>query len=296
MGRYDSHKHPFTYKLNQWSRNRTNNESESKPKSMPCHVVKVEKDFIHIAFETANGIFTPPVVKIPQAMSQYGREPTQVGDKGHAVPGSYYLGGVTGDAGGNTDFYPRSNLTPLSFNGVSHTQNPGRDYDQLTHMGGPTGWITRAFEQQQQDQGSQGSQGGQGGQGGQSPAVASANFVRNIPRTRMMNIQRRMHGIPQVAPQAAGNGGGSSGGSGQSSQSQNNGPTGTNFNFDKNNLCTMQSKDSDHNITVDSQSKKVTLNLPVGEWGYAGGDGQKGKYARIMTESGPSVNFKARIG
>jgi hypothetical protein len=115
MGRYDSHKNPFQYRISSWANKKTNDYNEVRPKSIPCHVQKVDKDFIHVAFETANQVFTPPVVKIPQSWSQYSREPTQQGDKGYAVPGHYYLGGVTDDSGGNTDFYPRGNLTTLSF-------------------------------------------------------------------------------------------------------------------------------------------------------------------------------------
>jgi hypothetical protein len=303
MGRYESHKNPFQMKIVQWAQNRINTGMQRLPKSMPCHVTEVAQDFIKVAFETANGIFTPPIVKIPQAMSQYAREPTQVGDKGHAVPGNYYLGGVTGMAGGGTDFFPRGNLTTLNFNGISHTQNPSRNYDQLTHMAGPAGWIANAFQGQQKDQQQQQSSVQQ-----TSPTVVTRNLRElQTNRTRMMNIQRSLMNarngirapmaIPVPSPRngsTSSSGGGSSGS--QSSQQGQTQDQGTNFNFDKNNLCTIQSKDKDHNITVDSGSQKMTLNLPVGEWGYAGGDGKKGKYARIMTESGPSVNFKARIG
>ena len=292
MGRYDSHKHPFQFRMNQWARNGMNSAIEKLPKSMPVHVVEQAQDFIKVAFETANGIFSMPIVKIAQAMSQYGREPTQVGDKGHATFGSYYLGGVSGMAGGNTDFYPRGNLSTLNFNGISHVLNPGRNFNQLTHMGGPEGWITRAFEAQQQGQ--QGSQ----SESGQGPAASAAMYAMNTDRARRMNIHRAVMGQRKVyvKPLDSATAGGTQGGQSQQQQQQDNGPKGTNFNFDKNNLCTMQSKDTDHNVTVDSQNKKITLNLPVGEWGYAGGDGQKGKYAQIMTTSGPSVNFKARIG
>ena len=170
MGKYDSHKFPLYTLMNQWARNQMNNHKEAfDPKSIPSHVVEVAKDFIKVAFETANGIFTPPIMKIPQAWSQFSREPTQKGNKGIAVPGHYYQGGVTGDAGGNTNFYPRGNLTTLNFHGASHTQNPGRDYDQLTHMAGPNGWISAAFVDQQQDQQQQ--------QGGQQQGTGQTSFA-----------------------------------------------------------------------------------------------------------------------
>lgn len=322
MGKFDAHKLPFQYRMGAWAQGRMNNAIEKMAKSMPCHVTEVQKDFIKVAFETANGIFSMPIVKIPQSWSQFSREPTQKGNKGYAVPGNYYLGGVTGDSGGNTDFYPRGNLTTLSFNGTSHTQNPGRNYDQLTHMAGPEGWISTAFQDQQQDQQSGGGSGG-GGSGGSaaaaiSPAVNAQALMAQAGRARTMSIQRAIakngsngsNGtniiamsvnapVTRASVQAASNGGNGGGGSSGSGGQQQQGQTqdsGTNFNFNKSGVCTIQSADKDHNITVDKPSGKITLNIPVGKWGYAGGDGQKGKYARIMTESGPSVNFKARIG
>lgn len=341
MGKFDAHKLPFQYRMGAWAQNKTNNALEKVAKSIPCHVTEVAKDFIKVAFETANGIFTMPIVKIPQQFSQFSREPTQKGNKGYAVPGNYYLGGVTGDAGGNTNFYPRGNLTTLAFNPVSHTQNRERNYDQLTHMGGPDGWSIGAFTKQAGDNDGSGDSGGGSGGGGGSVAAASSPIVafssvgrspRSITpirianpsrlavtpkvvqdysnnRARRMAIQLAMlkKSNPvmavaamsaSVAPLAAGSnggGGGSSSGGGGDGQTQQPSDK-TTYNFDKNGMCTIQSKDTDHNITVNqAAAEKITLNIPVGEWGYVGGDGKKGKYARIMTESGPLLNFKGRI-
>jgi hypothetical protein len=303
MGKYDSHKHHFQARLNQWQRNQSNNHREQQTKAMPVHVVEVAKDFIKVAFETANGIFTPPIVKIPKGHSQYSREPTQVGDKGHAAPGDYYQGGATGDAGGNTNFYPRSNLTSLVFHGLSQVANPSRIVDQLTHMAGPAGWIVNAFVKQAQQQ-KQGQQGQQGTSGQQQSVIPRNIQHAQGQRAAAMNVQRRImakaRGVsvqslltPTVLDTA--NAGGSQSGQDQSQQQQQDNDK-TNFSFDKDALATVQSKDTDHNITVDSKGKKITLNVPVGEKVYVGGDGKKGQYARIMTEKGPSKNSFARIG
>src|SRR5215472_4202576 len=160
MGRYDSHKRPFQASISAWARNKVDAFIQREAKSIPCHVVQVAKDFIQVAFENTNGGKTTlPIVKIPRSMTPYGRDPTQVGDLGYAVPGNYYLGGATGDSGGNTDFYPRGNLTTLSFNHTSHTWSRDRDYDQLNHMGGPNGWVVNSFSPQPQAGQQQGSQG-----------------------------------------------------------------------------------------------------------------------------------------
>src|SRR6516225_1447265 len=322
MGRYDSHKHPFQYRMNQWSAKRINDGIEREAKSIPCHVTKVDKDFIYVAFETQNGIFTPPTVKIPKSNSQYAREPTQVGDKGYAVPGNYYLGGVTGDAGGNTDFYPRGNLTTLSFNGVSHKQNPQRDYDQLTHMGGPNGWIAGPFQKQQQDQQDQQNQ-----QQQQQQVTAQALRTTTSFRTQQVRQYKDATRIGTLAgpisPPGMGIGGGGilggiigmipgagaitgalggltgalGGLGGQQQQDQ------TNFSFDKNGKSVMQSKDDKHMVVTDQQNKTTYMKAdgtiyhdPGSGKVYLGGDGKKGTYALVATVKGPSINVLARIG
>jgi hypothetical protein len=315
MGRYDSHKHPFQYGMNYWAEKRVNNSQERQTKSIPCHVVEVAKDFIKVAFETSNGVFTPPVVKIPQSWSQFSREPTQVGNKGYASSSDYYLGGVTGDSGGNTNFFPRGNLTAMSFNGVSHKDNPDRDYDQLTHMAGPNGWVAGNFQEQQQQ-----NQNGQGGQGGGSPAVAQTAFFkaqqarlrpptqRGTPakfeprrsqtdyfRRQQLQINPKRYATPSPFDTSSAGTPGGNGQQGQQQQKQNNQGK-TNFNFDKNGVCTIQSKDTDHQVYCSADDGKIYLKVPTKEKIYVGGDGKEGKYAKIMTEQGPVVNALGRIG
>ncbi len=287
MGRYDSHKHPFSYRMNQWSQKRTNSAQEKQTKSIPCHVTKVDKDFITVAFETQNGIFTPPTVKIPQSMSPYGRDPTQVGDKGFASPSDYYLGGVTGDAGGNTSFYPRGNLTAMSFQPVSHKQNPDRDVDQLTHMGGPKGWIVGPHKKQQEDQ-------------QQSQTNGQSTGIGNIGTSSAFRVQQDMLRSRMVSAgtfDTSGGTGGSGGTSGNGSSGQNGEDDDkTQFSFDDKKKSTVQSKDEEHAMVVDSENDHAHLSVTIGGKAYLGGDGQKGTYAPVMTAKGPSKNTFARIG
>jgi hypothetical protein len=133
-------KRPLQYSLRQFSSTRTNDFQQSQTKSLPVHVTAVDKDFVTVAFEPTNGIWTLPTIKVPQSsVSPYVREPTQVGDKGYVVPSDYYLGGVTGEGGGDANFGPRGNLTPLSYQPVSRKTYESRDYNQLTLYGGPNG-------------------------------------------------------------------------------------------------------------------------------------------------------------
>src|SRR5215831_10071483 len=174
MGRYDSHINPLQYRMNIWAHRRGNEQREREPKSIPCHVQQMEKDFMHVAFETKNSIFTPPVMKMPQSFSRFGREATQTKDMGVAVPGDYYMGGISAFAGGATNFYPRGNLSSLTFQPVSNLKAPSRDYDQHWETGGPNGWRCKVQEEQQKG-GQNAGQGGQNGKsGGQSGASAQA--------------------------------------------------------------------------------------------------------------------------
>jgi hypothetical protein len=272
--------------MNQWSSKRINSSRERDAKSIPCHVTKVDKDFITVAFETANKIFTPPTVKIPQSMSRFGRDPTQVGDKGYGVPGDYYLGGVTGDSGGNTDFYPRGNLTTLSFQPVSHTQNPKRDYDQLTHMGGPNGWIVGPFQKRQDSNTQQNQQNQQNAQ-----TQASLGLHRTTTFGAQQAKLRTQLGISTFDATSSSSSNSSS--SQQDGQQQNSDKT--NFSFDKNGKAVVQSKDDNHIITVDQQNKKITIKVPTDHVIYVGGDGTEGKYDKLMTKSGPVINAQGRI-
>jgi hypothetical protein len=286
MGRYDSIKHPIQYRMNQWHAKKANDHQEKQAKSMPCHVTKVDKDFIYVAFETANNIFTMPTVKIPQSWSQFSREPTQKGDKGYAVPGNYYLGGVTGDSGGNTDFYPRGNLTTLSFNGVSHKENPSRDYDQHTHMGGPNGWIVGPYQKQQQSQQQQQQQ----NQAQTSMALSMRTMAFRTQQTKF----RKQLNLPSLFD-ATTSGSSSTSGSSTDQQGQQQNSDKTNFSFDKDGKAVVQSKDDDHIITVDQKNKKITVKVPTDHMIYIGGDGTQGQYDKLMTKSGPVINAKGRI-
>lgn len=285
MGRYDSIKHPHAYRMSNWATRKTNDHWEKQAKSMPCHVTKVDKDFIYVQFENQNNIFTLPTVKIPQSWSQYSREPTQKGDKGYAVPGHYYLGGVTDDSGGSTDFYPRGNLTTLSFNGVSHKKNPSRDYDQLTHMAGPNGWIVGPFQKQQQDQQQQQQQ--------NQSQVALAQFRQTSAFRAQQAKFRKQLNLPSQF-EATTSGQSSTSGSGQDSQQQQNNDK-TNFSFDKDGTGIVQSKDDDHIISMSQKDQKAYIKVPTSEKVYLGGDGKEGTYCKVATKCGYSINVYARV-
>src|SRR6516162_11118868 len=247
MGRYESHKHPFSGQMNSWAGRRVNQGREQEAKGIPCHVVKIEKDFVHVAFDTKNSIFTPPVMKMTQSFSRFGREPTQVGDKAIAVPGDYYLGGNTAFAGGQANYYPRGNLSTLSLQPLGNLNAPKRDYDQHWETGGPNGWRCKVMEdQEQKQQGQQGQSGsGSGSSGGGSPVAARAN----------QRVMQQRNFIQFSAT----NGSTQSNGSSSQQQQQQKQNDYTEFSFDKNGQAIVQSKDRKHYLKVDQQNKKVML-------------------------------------
>jgi hypothetical protein len=253
---------------------RSNNFQQTQTKSMPCKVTKVDKDFVTISFEPQNGIWTLPQIKIPQSMSRYGREPTQVGDLGNAVPSDYNTNTLTGLGGSYTNFFPKGNLSPLSFQPFSRTQNETRDYDQYTLTGGPNGVkIIQSPQQQQEQQPPSG--------GGQPPGGGTPQSYQR----RLLGMGARARSRWLARPR---NGGGSGGGSSST-------PKGF-MQIDSKGVITHQSPDAKHQVLINQDEQKIAVNVPISDTVYLGGDGKEGTYALVVTVSGPAKNVKARIG
>jgi hypothetical protein len=91
----------------------------------------------------ATGPFTLPKLVIPQAFSKYTREPTQVGDKGYAVPSDFSISPTDGVSGGTANMYPRGNLATHVFHPISNKNFDQRDPNQFLVTGGPSGHKTQ---------------------------------------------------------------------------------------------------------------------------------------------------------
>lgn len=65
-------------------------------KSLPCTVKKVTGSILTVSFDLESSPWTLPMIDIPKAESNWIRMPTQVGDKGIAVPAGSYLGETSG--------------------------------------------------------------------------------------------------------------------------------------------------------------------------------------------------------
>jgi hypothetical protein len=280
MGRYDSHKNPISYMLNSWAHRRVNESREREPKSMPAHIQKIEKDFVHVAFDTRNSIFTPPVMKMTQSFSRFGREPTQQKDMGLCVPGDYYMGGNTAFSGGRANYYPRGNLSSLSFQPLGNLKAPKRDYDQHWETGGPNGWRCKVMEDQQKSGGQQTAGTGGSTSGGNGSASAA------VARTQRTIMQQRnpilFASNGSITPYAT-NGSGSSSQGGQSGQPQQQKKKDyTEFSFDKKGRIIAQSVDRKHYLDVNQEKKQVTLT----------GEGTTDIFGKQVTniKSGQQVN------
>jgi hypothetical protein len=256
-------KFPLQGSMRSFSSTRANDFQQNQAKALPVHVTKVDKDFVYVSFEPTNGIWTLPTIKLPQSFSAYQREPTQVKDKGYAVPSDYYTGGTTGLGGGNANFQPRGNLTTLSFQPLNTTSFPSRDYDQHTISGGPTGvkiWQKVPPSTTTQPPPNQ-----------PNPQKLSRLSIR--AKQAWLNSRTPIVPIQQDTP-----------------------PKLSFMQIDKDGLITHQSPSGDHLLTVEENNKKVTVAVPLSSHVYLGGDGKTGTYAPVITVSGPCKNVFGRTG
>lgn len=270
-----SYRRPFHHSVNDFSSQRSNDFQLGMSKGIPCHVTAIDKDMVTVAFDTKNSVWTPPNMKMPQAFSTYGRDPTRVGDKGYAVPSDYQLGGNSGLGGGVADYSPRGNLTALVFHPMSNTGNESRDYDQLTHSGGKNGVMIRQ---------------GPPAQPSSNNGVTPASFSRRRLSPTSAAVLRHSPGrlgrlMPALARAALAD--------------SNPQPADQSFiQIDKDGVISHSSKSKDHVITVDESNSRIAVQVPSqNHIVYLGGSGKKQSlYAPVLCGGlVPSVNVWAKV-
>jgi hypothetical protein len=134
----------FISKIHDFVRTKVADGIQNTPKFVPGHVSKIlPNDFIEFTID-ATGPYTLPKLQVPQMFSKYHREPTQVGDKGIVVAGSYFIGGSSGQDGSTANLYPKGNLTTGSFQPVSNKNFPKRDPNMFLVTGGTSGHTTQS--------------------------------------------------------------------------------------------------------------------------------------------------------
>jgi hypothetical protein len=138
-----SQKLSFITQLHNFTRTKTADNQQNQPKTFQGHVSQIlENDMLEFTLD-ATGPFTLPKLIIPQAFSKYSREPTQVGDKGYAVPSDFSISPTDGVSGGTANMYARGNLATHVFHPISNKKFDTRDPNQFLVTGGPTGHKTQ---------------------------------------------------------------------------------------------------------------------------------------------------------
>jgi hypothetical protein len=139
-----SQKFSYAAQIHNFARTKAADNQQNQPKTFQGHVSKIlANDMLEFTLD-ATGPFTLPKIVIPQAFSSYHREPTQIGDKGYAVPSDFSISGTDGVSSGNANMYPRSNLATHVFHPISNKNFDQRDPNQFLVTGGPSGHKTQS--------------------------------------------------------------------------------------------------------------------------------------------------------
>lgn len=136
----NTHTMPMAFHLPLAVDHRTQDRWQLSSQPIPVSVTKIVGELVQVKSE-AQGKYTIPTMLVPQAFSEWIRHPTQVGDKGWITPAHYYLGGMSGEAGGTANYAPRGNLTPMVFIHISQKEfphNKNRNLNQV-FINGPEG-------------------------------------------------------------------------------------------------------------------------------------------------------------
>jgi hypothetical protein len=140
---------PLVFSLPGIAQSRAENQAQVDPQPIPATVTKIMGEMVEVQVTTqGRGTpFTLPKFIVPQAFSEWIREPTQVGDKGWLIHANYNLGGQSG-LGGPSNYYGRSNLTPMVFRHISQKQFPNNTNRNLNQVfiNGPEGTMNQTTD------------------------------------------------------------------------------------------------------------------------------------------------------
>src|SRR5271170_2473790 len=136
----NAQKTPFASALHAFGDTKTQDWLGRLPQRMPATVVAINNAFLTVKIDGKWNPFTIPQITIPKTDSQWIRDATQVGDRGFIEVSDYYLGGQSGNAGGNADLFPRANLTNAVWVPISRKSYPTVNTNQVT-ITGPQGVV-----------------------------------------------------------------------------------------------------------------------------------------------------------
>lgn len=113
---------------------------------LPCRVTAISGSIVTVAFEVDQPPWSLSTVTIPKAESNWIRSPTQVGDKGVAVPGGAFLGAISGFGGGTATLALQGNLSNLYFLPIASTAfTPPPDQNKAL-IQGPAGVVAQTSD------------------------------------------------------------------------------------------------------------------------------------------------------
>ena len=111
-------------------------------RALPCSVTAVSGGIVTVKFEVSSGYTLPPV-QMPIAGSIYARAPTQVGDRGVAVPADAHLGISSGLGPVTPTLDQPANLAALHFHPLGDARWPAPPDSNAFLVQGPNGVILR---------------------------------------------------------------------------------------------------------------------------------------------------------
>jgi hypothetical protein len=134
----NTQKTPLSRTLPQFVQQKVLDQISQLGLGVPGHVTVVDGAIVTVSFDVTG--LTLPLVQMPVAESAYVRLPIQVGDKGVAIPATWYLGGVSGLGGGTADTTQRGNLATLVWFPVGNQGWPSVNPNALV-LQGPDGVV-----------------------------------------------------------------------------------------------------------------------------------------------------------
>lgn len=130
-------KTPLAKNLGDWLRTQQGSAAQLLGQALPASVQEVNENgtIVKVKFEIYDPVLQLPQVEMPVATDKYARSPLKKGDPGYCIPGTVYLGGVSGLGGGTATFDQLPNLSTLVFHPLGNTDLPAlfdKDKFQVT--------------------------------------------------------------------------------------------------------------------------------------------------------------------
>lgn len=154
----NAQKTPLPRALNTFTAEKIIDALQITGKRLPAEITAINPDglgqtIVTVKFLVNASPATLPTINVPLAMSNYVREPFQVGDQGWVQSADTYIGHISGLASGSTpDLTPPANLAALVFEPISNAEwedvpdsnalvLQGPDGVSIWDMGRNTTWI-----------------------------------------------------------------------------------------------------------------------------------------------------------